>query len=60
MSRKHNTKHARSRSRYWLRLRRRGETSASVRMVDYVTDGANGRRPTVEERLAVGLRGVPR
>ncbi len=34
MSRKHNTKHRRNKSRYRDRLRRRGQTSATVRMED--------------------------
>ncbi len=34
MSRKHNTKHRRTRSRYVDRLRKRGQSSASVRMED--------------------------
>ncbi len=34
MSRKHNTKHRRSKSRYIDRLRRRGQSPATVRMED--------------------------
>jgi len=34
VSRKHNTKHRRTRSRYVDRLRKRGQSSASVRMED--------------------------
>jgi hypothetical protein len=37
MSRKHNTRHSRARSRYPERLRRRGQTSATVRMADLET-----------------------
>lgn len=37
MSRKHNTKHARSKSRYPLRLKARGVTSAGARMLDLET-----------------------
>lgn len=55
MSKKHNTKHQRSTSRYTARLRRRGETSASALMLDYIGCG-NGRTPTLEERLRVGIR----
>lgn len=37
MSRKHNTKHNRKRSNYPLRLKKRGVSSASVRMDDLET-----------------------
>lgn len=50
MSRKHNCKHQRSKSRYDRRLRNRGETSASVRM------------PTISRATAMkmlGYEGAP-
>ena len=37
MSRKHNTKHTRKRSRYPERLKKRGMSSAAVRMDDLET-----------------------
>lgn len=55
MSRKHNTKHIRSRSNYPERLAARGISSRSVKMIDFVpvpshpTPGFDGRRPTQEQ-----------
>jgi len=37
VSRKHNTKHNRSRSRYSLRLKKRGATGKTVRMLSLYT-----------------------
>ena len=60
MSRKHNTKHIRSRSNYPERLMARGIGSRSVKMIDFVpvpshpTPGFDGKRPTQDqlERVA--------
>ena len=50
MARKHNTKHRRSRSNYPERLKKRGETSRSVRMP---TLAELRKRAGVTERVAV-------
>lgn len=62
MSKKHNTKHRRSRSCYPDRLVARGVSKRGVRMVDYYpfvaihNDGVPGVRPSEAQRVAVGLR----
>ena len=54
MSRKHNTHHSRSRSNYPDRLKARGISSRSVRMIDFIEvdshpDTLPGKRPTKEQ-----------
>lgn len=52
MSRKHNTKHQRSPSRYTDRLAARGETSAMVRMP--FIDRRGRKHPTADALLRKG------
>ena len=52
MSRKHNVAKQRSASNYPARLQRRGESSVSVRMADYIRCGI-GSSPTAASRQLI-------